>query len=238
MSAEHETDEQQQAVSQVIAVNEGRAGLYRTLAHLFLHELTQEEVESLAARDFASITDDEPLIAEGLEDMRRYLRKLNTGTRQELAVDYAHTFLAAGNYESFVATPYESVFTSELGLLMQEARDEVFKAYCAQHVQPDEALRIPEDHVSFELEFIATLLERTNAALAAGDVAQARELAQVVQSFHAMHQLNWIDDLCDAIMDAAQTRFYRGLSKLLRGWTHLEEQVMADEAAVLAELAI
>ena len=83
----------------------------------------------------------DPLIAEGFEDIRRYLRKCDTGTRQELAVDYAHTFLAAGNYESFAATPYESVFTSETGLLMQDARDEVYKPNTCSPARPCTPLR-------------------------------------------------------------------------------------------------
>lgn len=223
-------------VAQLVAVNEGRAAFYRMLAQLFFKELTQEQVEHLAGMDFAGLSGDDALIAEGYDDMRRYLRRMNTGTRQELAVDYAHTFLAAGNYESFAATPFESVFTSELGLLMQEARDEVYKMYCAERIQPDAGLQVPEDHVSFEFEFMATMLERTNEALAAGDMPRALACARTAEAFHRNHQLNWIDDLCDAVADVAETRFYRGVAKVTRGFVHLEAEVVADEAAVLEEL--
>ncbi len=225
-----------QMKEQLVALNEARAGFYRTLARLYFTEVSEDQVEHMAAQDFSGMSGGDALIAEGFEDIARYLRKRDTGTRQQLAVDYAHTFLAAGNYESFAATPYESVFTSPTGLLMQEARDEVYKAYCQQRVQPDEALRTPEDHVTFEFEFMATLLERTNDALAAGDVERARECARTARDFNEAHQLNWIDDLCDAVMDCAQTRFYRGLSKVTRGWVHLEAAVCADELDALEEL--
>ena len=230
-------DENSQLRAQIVALNEARAGLYRTLAHLYFTEVGTQQLEHMAAQDFAGMSGGDALIAEGFEDIRRYLRKRDSGTRQELAVDYAHTFLAAGNYESFAATPYESVFTSETGLLMQEARDEVYKAYCAEHVQPREDLRTPEDHVTFEFEFMATLLERTNEALGAGETAQACRYARSARDFNEAHQLNWIDDLCDAVMDCAQTRFYRGLSKVTCGWVHLEADVCADELAALEELA-
>lgn len=229
-------DENSELKSQLIALNEGRAALYRTLAHLYFTEVSEAQVEHMANQDFAGMSGGDPLIAEGFEDIRRYLRKRDTGTRQELAVDYAHTFLAAGNYESFAATPYESVFTSETGLLMQDARDEVYKMYCAEHVQPSESLHTPEDHVTFEFEFVATLLERTNDALRAGNIEGALRYALTAREFNEKHQLNWIDDLCDAVMDCAQTRFYRGLSKVTRGWVHLEAAVMADEVAALEEL--
>lgn len=228
--------ERDQLISQLIEVNAGRAAYYRMLAELFFRELTQEQVDHLAGMDFAGMSGDDALIAEGYEDMRRYLRHANSGTRQALACDYAHTFLAAGNYETFAATPFESVFTSELGLMMQEARDDVYKMYCAEHIQPSADLHVPEDHVSFEFEFLATVIERTNAALLASDLARACDLAQTAADFHREHQLNWIDDLCDAVLDVAETRFYRGVSKVTRGFVHMETEVIADELDVLQEL--
>lgn len=229
--------ERDELISQLIEVNAGRAAYYRMLAELFFRELTQQQVDHLAGMDFAGMAGDNALIAEGYEDMHRYLRHANSGTRQALACDYAHTFLAAGNYETFAATPFESVFTSELGLMMQEARDGVYKMYCEQHIQPQADLHVPEDHVSFEFEFLATVIERTNAALLTSDFDRARDLAQTVSDFHAQHQLNWVDDLCDAVLDVAETRFYRGVSKVTRGFVHMETDVIADELDVLQELA-
>lgn len=230
-------EERDQLISQLIEVNAGRAAYYRMLGELFFRELTQEQVEHLAGMDFAGMDGDDDLIAQGYNDMHRYLRHVNSGTRQALACDYAHTFLAAGNYETFAATPYESVFTSQLGLMMQEARDDVYKMYCEQGIQPQADLHVPEDHVSFEFEFLATVIERTNAALLTGDFAHARALAETVSEFHRLHQLNWIDDLCDAVLDVAETRFYRGVAKVTRGFVHMETEVVADELEVLQGLA-
>lgn len=234
VAAQSECD---QLISQIIEVNAGRAAYYRMLGELYFRELTQEQVDHLAGMDFAGLAGDDALIAEGYEDMRRYLRHANSGTRQALACDYAHTFLAAGNYETFAATPYESVFTSELGLMMQEARDEVYKMYCAQHIQPQADLHMPEDHLAFEFEFLATVIERTNAALLADDLDRACELAETVASFHRLHQLNWVDGLCDAVLDVAETRFYRGVAKVTRGFVHMDTDVIADELDALQELA-
>ncbi|MBR2836287.1 MAG: molecular chaperone TorD family protein [Coriobacteriales bacterium] len=232
-----EIAERKELVNELIAVNAGRASFYKILAYCYFKELTQQQIETIAKLNFDGMSGDDPLIAEGFEDMRKYLRKMNTGTRQELAVDYAHTFLAAGNYTSFAATPFESVFTSETGLLMQEARDEVYKMYCDAHIQPDESLHTPEDHATFEFEFLAELLTRINTALEEGDYAAALSQATTVQKFHTEHQLNWTDDFCDAIADTANTRFYRGLAKVTRGFVHLEEEVIADEVDAIKELS-
>lgn len=232
-----QTAEREELASQLVEVNRGRAGFYRMLAQLYFKELTAEQVKHLAGMDFSGMSGDDETIAEGYADIRRYLRHANGGTRQELACDYAHTFLAAGNYETFAATPYESVFTSEMGLLMQEARDEVYKTFCSQHIQPDESLHLPEDHISFEFEFVATMLDRINDAILDGAFGHACELAQVVSDFHRDHQLNWIDDLCDSVDDVAQTRFYKGVGKVTRGFVHADTEVVADEIDALRELA-
>ena len=68
-------------------------------------------------------------IDEGLAVIREYLRHRHGGTRQELAVDYARVFLGAGSYDRILAPPYESVFTSEERILMQDARDGAVSYY-------------------------------------------------------------------------------------------------------------
>lgn len=220
----------------VVETNASRAAFYRVLASYYFTELTQEQIEFVSSQTFEGADSGDDLIKEGFSDIRSYLRKINTGTRQELAVDYAHTFLAAGNYESFTATPFESVFTSELGLLMQEARDEVYKMFCEEHMQPDPELHTPEDHVSFEFEFMALLLDRMNEAIADEDWQRARSYSDKMERFHREHQLNWIDDLCDKIMEVSETRFYKGVSKVTRGFIHMETDVIADTDDVMAQI--
>lgn len=225
------------SIADIIDLNAARAAFYRTLASYYFKELTQEQIEFVSSQTFEGMDCGDELIREGFDDMRKSLRKINTGTRQELAVDYAHTFLAAGNYESFAATPFESVFTSELGLLMQEARDEVYKMYCDEQMQPNPSLQVPEDHLSFELEFMALLLDRLNEALQNEDLSRAKEYAQKAKKFHEEHQANWIDDFCDMVMEVSETRFYKGVSKVTRGFVHLEGGIVDEIALAIEELA-
>ncbi|MGI6032176.1 MAG: TorD/DmsD family molecular chaperone [Coriobacteriales bacterium] len=221
----------------IVSLNKSRAMFYRKLSYYYLHELTQEEIERIAATDFTGLDGGDEDIAEGYREMKAYLQTLTTGTRQQLACDYAHTFLAAGNYETFAATPYESVFTSEEGLMMQDARDETYKMYCDEHMQPNESLRIPEDHLSFQFQFIALLLDRLNEAIDKHDWQQASTYANRIEKFHTEHQLNWVGDFCDTVEDVAQTTFYTGISKVTRGFVKSETDVIRDEAELFADLA-
>ena len=125
-----------------------------------------------------------------------------------LRVDYARIFLAAGVYEGETAVPYESVFTSEDGLMMQAARDDVLEYYRKEGLAVDGSLQTPEDHIAFELEFLALLCDHMADALEASDDAEAVRLASVQRSFAESHVLNWAGALAERVDDYAEEAFY------------------------------
>lgn len=215
-----------------------RAGIYRMFSSLYFTELTGEQVEAFSQMDFAALEGTDPLLEEGARDIARALRRVDTTTREDLAVDYAHCFLAAGTTKNERrACPYESVFTSEAGLLMQDARDQVYKMMLAEHLEPDEDLHVPEDHLSFEFEFMADLCDRVAETVEAGDLTEARRLLGVQGEFHEKHQLNWIDAFCDALEACCRTDFYRGVAKMTRGFVSYETMLIEDASALLSALA-
>lgn len=223
----------QGVLDELVEAMGARATVYRLLASLYFKELTDEQIAHIHGLDPFSFDGFDPLFAEGLHDIQRAVRKPNSGTREELAVDYAHAILGAGGYEERRATPFESVFTSEEGLLMQDARDQVLALFRAERLAPDPALRVPEDHLSFIFEFMAVLCDRFVQAVGAGDLAEARRNLGVQRRLHAEHLLNWIDAYCDVFDRVALTRFYRGVSKITRSFVHMDAEVLADAAAAL-----
>ena len=208
---------------------ETRASFYRTLASLYFKELDQAGIDALSNEDLTATGVDDELMEEGYADMAAYLKHRDGGTRQELATDFAGAILAAGSYDDRRATPYESVFTSESGLLMQEARDDVYRRFCEARVAVDEGLRTPEDHLSFEFEFMAAQAGEQARALHAGDTAAAASDIRTQREFHRDHLLNWIDRFTSDVRKAAEDGFYFDLA------TFTEDFLTAD-AAELAEV--
>lgn len=215
-------------VSDMIDMARARASFYRMLGGLYLNELSEEDIERLSQGSFASSDLGNAEANEGLSDMAAYLRRAPRNVRQELAVDFAGSILAAGVYEERRATPYESVFTSATGLLMQEARDDVYRYYCESGVEVDESLRMPEDHFSFECEFMALLADRSADKLAEGDTAGCLDDVNLQASFYADHLANWVDSLCACLEGCARTRFYRGVAKLTRGFVVEDGQLIEE----------
>lgn len=212
----------------VLRANEARADFYRFLANVLLHELTQQQIDALAAADLAA--DGE--LGEGYDRMAAYLRHRDTGTRQELACDYARVFLGAGTYDAITAPPYESVYTSPERLLMQDARDQVVACYRAQDLDLPADNTTPEDHAGYEFQFMATLIERANEALEAGNSERFAELVAAQRAFYRDHLAVWVPELANDVERFSTTGFYQGVACLLRGLMNSEADVLADLEAL------
>jgi TorA maturation chaperone TorD len=215
-----------------------RSAFYRTLSSLYYRPLSQEQIDALAESDLLSFAGGDPALASGFDDMRRYLRKRNTGTRQDLAVDFTSAFAGAQQYEGRCAVPYESVFRSESGLLMQEPRNEVYRTYKRAAVRLKEGIDLPEDHLAFEFEFLAIMSERTGEALGGDDAGEAVKLLMDQRRFIEDHILSWFDDLTDLALKILATRFYRGVLKVTRGYLTVDLEVIADLIAEIESGAV
>lgn len=206
-----------------------RASFYSFLASVFLRELTDEQIETVAAMRFSS---NGSAITRGYELMAEYLRQRDTGTRQQLAVDYAHVFLGAGSYDKLTAPPYESVYTSEGNLLMQDARDDVLACYRTEGLDLPAGNTTPEDHVGYEMQFMATLINRANEALESGDRERFSALVSMQRSFFDDHLANWLSLFADDIHRHCRTDFYHGIALLVHGLLEAERTAI-DEMASL-----
>ncbi|MEG0462188.1 molecular chaperone TorD family protein, partial [Gordonibacter sp.] len=126
-------------------------------------------------------------------DIQRSLSKRNTGTRQELAVDFTGAFAGTSSWEGRCAMPCESVFTSEEGLMYQESYHEVHRLFKEHRVSRSAGFDFPDDHLSFMCTFMAMLSQRTAAALREGAYREALEQMRTSRTFLESHILSWFD---------------------------------------------
>jgi TorA-specific chaperone len=190
---------------------------YRFLATAYQGELTLPFLEALRK--------DPPLMEGELGDFISSLAQADLEQlRIDLAAEYAALFLGMSAQP---VPPFESVYTSEGRLLMQEAHRLVVAEYARAGFRKDESFKLSEDHLALELEFMATLIKRTLTAVEAGDAASARELLAWQRDFFGAHILNWAYRFCDDVEKRAQTPFYRGLASLTRNCLDQEREFFA-----------
>ena len=137
----------------------------------------------------------------------------------ELAIDYVSTFIGHGVNGYSAAYPYESVYTSERRLLMQEARAEVLATLRENELKRgnwNEA----EDHIALELEFMQRMALRAAEALS--------DNLRTSYDFLENHLLNWVPMLVADMRMHARTLFYQGLGQLTLGSLQEDEAVLRE----------
>ena len=202
---------------------------YTFLAQMLFRELNEEAIAALKAQEWPRETGNTTL-DRGYAQVRRFFNFASTDIRTQLAVEYARVFLAAGVFsrEKMTAVPYESVFTSEEHLVMGASRDDVVRRFAADGFKVNPDLHEPEDHLSFELEYISHMSSKAAALVEAGDLeALAANVARQVE-FIDTHLLNWVGDLYETAREYAKTTFYTGMLLVATGAAEQSRDLLAE----------
>jgi anaerobic sulfite reductase subunit A len=163
----------------------------------------------------------------GINAMAQNVSSFDEGVENSLACEYARVFLAAGICDGKAALPYESVYTSDEKLIMQDSRDEVRAIFREHGIMPGSDWDAPEDYLPYELEYMALLAEEAANSL------QQRERMDVLSSlakqkdFLAAHILNWYGDFASEGRSVAKTGFYRGLFDFTEGYLRFDQDTIA-----------
>ena len=215
----------EEAVEEVAAPEEvnlvelmnARARSYGMLARLFREEVDLPTLRELQQMRFPQATGN-AAADEGYHQLYDYLKRAWDDSVTELAIDYVSTFIGHGVNGYSAAYPYESVYTSERRLLMQEARAEVLAT-----LRENELMRgswnEAEDHIALELEFMQRMALRA---------AEAVAYLRTSYDFLENHLLNWVPMLVADMRMHARTLFYQGLAQLTLGSLQEDEAVLRE----------
>jgi len=180
------------------------------LSRVFMWEVEREQFDSLPAVVLLFDNHDRAL-AEGVIYLKKFIAAPPPDALTELAVDYAKMFAGFAKDCPF---PYESVYTSEERLMMQEARDEVLELYRQEKFEAYLQNSEPEDHLANELEFMVFLNQKMAENLIDGEMKLALKYQDKQKGFLETHLNNWVPLLCKDMEKMAQTDFYRGIAKI------------------------
>lgn len=204
-----------------------RAATYNLLARLYRKEVDQELLTELCGMRFPASTGSAKT-DEGYRLLAGYLGKVWDNTLLELAKDYVNVFVGVTNQADGAAFPFESVYTSEHRLLMQEARDEVLAIYRAYGLDKTSDWREGEDHIALELEFMGVLCSRAAEELAKGQLEAATQTFATQKNFMFDHLGAWAPMLTSDMRHFAKTDFYRGLAAITDGYLETEVVFLAE----------
>lgn len=199
-----------------IEMLKARENMYHFLSHLYILEVDKTLLSVIKKMKFPQNQNDLE-IYKGYKVLEEYVENFNENNLDELAVDYASTFLAAGVAQGLAAFPYESVYTSKKRIVDQESCSSVKDMYAKSGVVLRENTpKVPEDHIAVEFDFMAYLCKI--------DDLKTQKL------FFENHLFNWVLAFCSDVDKYAKTDFYKGLAKITAGYMNLEKEYLKSEA--------
>ena len=187
------TEDEKTTTDEMLEFLDANVDTFTFLSQVFYKELTEEAIAELAGGQWPENTGNQAL-DRGYNLLRRYFKFSAGDRRSQLAVEYARIFLAAGVFsqEKRSAVPYESVFTSEEHVMMGGTRDELIDWFIQDGFKVNPDLHEPEDHISFELEYLAHMNVKAANLIRDGRNLDAIKNVKRQRRFIEQHLLNWI----------------------------------------------
>lgn len=209
-------------------ITAARENMYLFLANLYKTEVTEDFYRQIKDADLSAQM--QGGLFEGYSKIKKFCDTDRHDPITDLAVDYARVFLGAGVVETEQsAFPYESVYTSEKRLIMQEARDEVLALYRKYGLGVDDRYNIPEDHIALELEFMGYLCRLINSYAAAEDADEAVKILQEQEGFIKLHFDRWVPAFCKDIKKVSGTDFYSGAADLTLSFIAMDKEIIDEQ---------
>lgn len=213
-------------VENLIDFCENRGRVYALLSRCY-----ETEIDAAFAETFsqgAALSSDDAALTDGFAALQAGLAGCDEAKLERLAVVFDRAFFGMGPRTAQKAFPYESVYTSEGGLMMQDAYAEVRRVYRDAQFTKNPDFKEPEDHLAVELAFMAALCDRAAEALRAGDRDAAEETLRAQATFLEAHLLNWIGGFCADVQASAEEGFYFELAVFTKAFLDADAQALAE----------
>ncbi|MEG0682748.1 MAG: molecular chaperone TorD family protein [Raoultibacter sp.] len=213
-------------VEDLVGFCTNRAHVYAFLSRCYEAEIDADYAKQIV--EHFSFAADNAVLTSEIAAMKEALVALDEAQLEQLAVVFNRVFFGMGPRTAQKAFPYESVYTSEGGCLMQDAYSEIVKVYRDALVRKNPDFPEPEDHLAIELAFMQSLCERCVAALQEGVEAPVVALLEEQRRFLSAHLLNWIALFCADMKGSAQQGFYYHLAAFTEEFLRSDAQALAQ----------
>lgn len=213
-------------VRNLAAFAENRSNVYGFLSRCYEVEIDAAFAEQVA--EHFSFTADDPALSESLDAMKLDLADRSESHLEQLAVVFNRVFFGMGPRTAQKAFPYESVYTSSEGLMMQEAYASAVSAYREQRLAKNPAFPEPEDHLAVELAFMQSLCDRAAEALACGNEEKAEQMFVEQRAFLDEHLLTWIGRFAADAKQSAEGGFYWHLAVFTEAFLQADAQALGE----------
>lgn len=198
---------------------EARSNIYQFLSQVYLAPPSEKFIKRIIKPGFLeSLIDILGYSAHESEKLRIYLTsKTPEELLDELVVEYNSLFeIPTSRY----IKPYESVYLDSReingsdygGLVMGPSTIQVKDIYLSAGMVLSGSFKDLPDHLAVELEFMAYLADKESKL--SDSAAKADEFLVLQYQFLKNHLSQWVDMVCEAILDNTENPFYEAIGTL------------------------
>lgn len=220
-TAIQEADNRQTELSgdELIAECRGRANIYRLLAGMLLEEPTREYLAALRS----------PAVMASLQEMgvefgKDFTEPSIEALEETLSYEYGVLFVVTGGCPAVESIRLTGRFQQQPYWEMRE-----LYAQAGFEVKPAR-FAVFEDQLGVQLTFLAEMLERSAAALEAGNQAEYARLTKEIKRFWALHPGKWVRGYATLLARASEHTFFTELAKLLGSFAQWELDLLGVKA--------
>ncbi len=198
---------------------------YSFLKHIFYVEPSKEFLKIIVEENIVEafpFADEHKLIEEGIREVNNFLKINNILEKKEyekIHWDYTRMFIGPN---ALPVPPWESVYLNEDRLVFQEETFQVRKNYLKYCFIPRNYPHEPDDHIGTELDFMYRLNEM---AMENNEAKHRDKLIGILkdqENFLKEHLVKWIPEFSNHMVNNANTEFYRGIAKVLKGYIEFD----------------
>lgn len=196
------------------------ASLLSVLVRTEPNEAWLDQLASGKLFDSVPFAADDGEMVRGRQLMDRWAQAWRAGEGSSrvdaLYADYMTLFVGPG---APCAAPWESVQThGDEALVFQQETLDVRERYREFGLQVERLHHEPDDHIGYEIEFVAALARLEADALAEGNATEAARAASARAAFLEDHLTRWAPRWAASVLEHAKTDFFRGVAHLVKGF--------------------
>ncbi len=214
-----------------------REMMYRLLSSIYIDEIDEKMLRAMQEFEFPELTGTlegwQTDLQEGFALIKGYLagfegkdEKETSELLEDLAADYAKTFLAAGDATGKAAFPYESFYAGTDSRFGGSIQMQLGALYAAKGFEmKKDMFRILEDHIGLEFCYMAELLKTQSET---EDEKKAEVLNTDMKTFFNDHIAGWIGLFTADVYKYSERDFYKGFARVTRGFTEAEKLIFSE----------
>lgn len=130
----------------------------------------------------------------------------------DLRAEYTRMFVGK---QRVVAPLWESVYFNRDRMVFQQETFQVRAMYQRHGLQIDKLSHEPDDHLGYELLFLAALFRECGDFAAQGDWDAVAATWADARSFAVCHPLSWVPQWNELVQQRSRSPFYRGYALLV-----------------------